>query len=75
MVSSQAFGELALMNFKPRLATIITHSDCDFATLTRDEFDQVLIEFKDENLMIHLLDLFKNPIFEEWTTLQLRDLY
>jgi len=39
MVSSQSFGELALINYTPRLRTIITHTDCDFATLTKDEFD------------------------------------
>lgn len=75
MVTSQSFGELALLNYKPRQATIITHTDCDFATLTKDEFDQILIEFKEENLMINLLNLFKNPIFEDWTTVQLKDLY
>ena len=46
MVASQSFGELALINYVPRSATIITHTDCIFGTLTKDEFDQILIELK-----------------------------
>lgn len=37
-----AFGELALLERKPRAATIICEEDCDFAILDKAPFQQIL---------------------------------
>lgn len=37
-----AFGELALINSKPRSATIQCKEDCDFAVLEKVHFDEIL---------------------------------
>lgn len=37
-----AFGELALMDKKPRAATIICKSDCYFAVLEKSAFNNIL---------------------------------
>lgn len=37
-----AFGELALLERKPRAATITCESDCDFAVLDKGPFQQIL---------------------------------
>ena len=38
----QSFGELALMNKKPRAATITCLKECHFATLDRDNYQSTL---------------------------------
>lgn len=40
--SGKSFGELALMNDKPRAATIHTLSECYFAVLGRDDYQRFL---------------------------------
>ena len=37
-----AFGELALLERKPRAATIVCEEDCDFAVLDKNPFQQIL---------------------------------
>eukprot|EP00330_Aristerostoma_sp_ATCC50986_P008843 CAMPEP_0114583680 /NCGR_PEP_ID=MMETSP0125-20121206/7377_1 /TAXON_ID=485358 ORGANISM="Aristerostoma sp., Strain ATCC 50986" /NCGR_SAMPLE_ID=MMETSP0125 /ASSEMBLY_ACC=CAM_ASM_000245 /LENGTH=52 /DNA_ID=CAMNT_0001777307 /DNA_START=325 /DNA_END=483 /DNA_ORIENTATION=- len=39
-----AFGELALMDDKPRAATIHCEEDCDFAIIDRKNFRAILKE-------------------------------
>lgn len=40
--AGSAFGELALMNSKPRAATIICKEDCQFAVLEKGPFKEIL---------------------------------
>lgn len=40
--AGNAFGELALLNNKPRLATIVCLEDCQFAILEKDDFSKIL---------------------------------
>lgn len=37
-----SFGELALINDRPRMATIICKEDCEFAILERDQYKEIL---------------------------------
>ncbi|EGR29593.1 hypothetical protein IMG5_152770 [Ichthyophthirius multifiliis] len=53
--SGQSFGELALLSNKPRLATIICESDCDFFILEK----RTLIKFQKTNKKYQI----KNQIF------------
>jgi CRP-like cAMP-binding protein len=40
----EAFGELALLNKKPRAATILCKEDCHFAVLDKKHFKMILSE-------------------------------
>lgn len=40
--AGSGFGELALMNNKPRAATIVCKEDCEFAVLEKDPFIAIL---------------------------------
>ena len=51
MIPGQAFGELALINSLPRAATIIAHSEANFATLNREEFHLIISEFEETNII------------------------
>lgn len=42
LVQGQAFGELALLDNKPRAATIICEEDCHFAVLEKQAFTEIL---------------------------------
>ncbi len=45
MVQGQSFGELALLDNKPRAATIICEEDCHFAVLEKINFTEILSFF------------------------------
>lgn len=45
-----AFGELALLNNKPRLASIICHSESHFITLDKKSFGHILKQKEEEKL-------------------------
>ena len=40
----KSFGELALINNEPRAATVICLESCQFATISRENYDKVLSE-------------------------------
>jgi CRP-like cAMP-binding protein len=40
--AGSGFGELALMNNKPRAATIVCNEDCEFAVLEKEPFIAIL---------------------------------
>lgn len=42
--AGRGFGELALMNSKPRAASIQALEDCDFATLSKKDYDNIIGE-------------------------------
>jgi CRP-like cAMP-binding protein len=61
------FGELALINNKPRAATIRCLSDCHFAVITKNVYEKALkkIEIKNQN---QLVDFLKHlPFFAGWS--------
>ena len=45
--TGDSFGELALLNYEPRRATIKCHTDCHFAILQRAEFNKILKEVEE----------------------------
>ena len=42
--AGMAFGELALINDAPRLATIVCETDCSFAVLNKTDYKAILME-------------------------------
>jgi hypothetical protein len=51
------FGELGLINRKPRMATIICKVDCHFAVLECEDFDSIL-KANELKKMNQLIDFF-----------------
>ena len=45
----KAFGELALINNKPRLATIKCVSDCHFAVISKNVYERILKKIEVKN--------------------------
>jgi CRP-like cAMP-binding protein len=65
--TGSSFGELALINNKPRAATIKCLSDCHFAVISKNVYEKVLkkIEIKNQN---QLVDFLKHlPFFAGWS--------
>jgi CRP-like cAMP-binding protein len=62
-----SFGELALMNSKPRLATIKTITPCKFAILSKDEYKSILEALDKEEIETKIRQLDSIPFFTEYS--------
>ena len=60
------FGELALIHYQPRAASVICREDSHFAVLERDDYLRVLGKLHQESLREKLQLLMQNPAFSEW---------
>lgn len=58
-VTGESFGELALIEDKPRSATIICKEECHFAVLERDHYKEILGKTSVISYISHLLPLAK----------------
>jgi CRP-like cAMP-binding protein len=58
LTAGKAFGELALINNRPRAATIKCLTDCHFATIKKEDYDALLkkIEIKKEKKLVDFLE-------------------
>jgi CRP-like cAMP-binding protein len=68
------FGELALINYKPRAASIICREASHFAVLERDDYLRVLGQAHDQTLKGKLQLLLQNPAFSNWSKTALQSL-
>jgi len=50
LTEGASFGELALIMDKPRVASIIATKSCDFATLNREQFNEILKKVHEEQI-------------------------
>ncbi|EGR27328.1 hypothetical protein IMG5_197960 [Ichthyophthirius multifiliis] len=73
--TGSSFGELALLNNKPRLATIICESECHFATLEKKQFLQILKEKEEERINNEMGIFAKMPFLKTWNANLIRNLY
>ncbi|EAR82597.3 cyclic nucleotide-binding domain protein (macronuclear) [Tetrahymena thermophila SB210] len=62
----EAFGELALLNNKPRLASIIAHENTYLAVLDKKEFGIILKEKEEQKLLKEMGFFAKLPFFNGW---------
>jgi len=51
LVSGETFGELALMNNRPRLATIIADSVTHLAILRKQEYNKILKRSEESKIL------------------------
>ena len=60
---SEFFGEMALINNKPRSATVICEEDCVFACLVKKDYDRVLKVQEEKKYRTNIQYLLSMPIF------------
>jgi CRP-like cAMP-binding protein len=70
-----AFGELALMDSKPRAATIVCNEDCDFAVLDKEPFRQILKAKEELKMMTDINFLFSLRLFNKCTFNYIKEIY
>lgn len=64
-----AFGEYALIENKPRSATIQCIEDCLFAVLNKQEYTKVLLKIEKKMMNEKALFLKSVPYFAKWTNM------
>lgn len=70
-----AFGELALLNNKPRLASIKCHENCHFMVLEK-KFFILILKKKEEDKLFKEMEFFsKLPFFEGWNSNLIKLIY
>ncbi|KAM3135551.1 Cyclic nucleotide-binding domain-containing protein 2 [Paramecium bursaria] len=75
LFQGEAFGELALINKKPRMATIQCVTDCCFAVLTKQHFKSILMDDQRQQLQ-KKIDFFQSiPLFQLIHPNNLKQLY
>lgn len=74
--AGEAFGELALLNNKPRLASIISHdSSTILAVLNKKDFVEILKEKEEAKLLAEMGFFAKMPFFQGWNFNLVKHLY
>ncbi|KAL4459906.1 hypothetical protein ABPG74_003432 [Tetrahymena malaccensis] len=73
--AGSSFGELALINDRPRLATIVCSQNCKFAVIDKENFQRILKE-QEEIKLIKALNLYSSiPLFENFSTYLLKQVH
>jgi CRP-like cAMP-binding protein len=68
------FGELALLNNKPRSACIFTREKCSFGVLERHDYLRILGKLHEYRLSQKVDFLHRQPAFSSWTKTSLQKL-
>ena len=61
-----SFGELALLKRAPRAGTVVTLTDCFFATITADSYERVLKRNHTRKLSQNVMFLNTIPYMHGW---------
>lgn len=69
-----SFGELALINNKPRSACILTREECSFGVLERHDYLRILGKLHEYRLSQKVDFLHHLPVFASWTKTSLQKL-
>mmetsp|Transcript_29513 Transcript_29513/g.26911 ORF Transcript_29513/g.26911 Transcript_29513/m.26911 type:complete len:136 (-) Transcript_29513:1941-2348(-) len=73
--AGSGFGELALMDSRPRAATIYCKEDCQFAVLDKEPFLKILKEKEIRKLFKEIDFLASLPVFKKWSYFAVKNLY
>ncbi|EWS72675.1 cyclic nucleotide-binding domain protein (macronuclear) [Tetrahymena thermophila SB210] len=71
----ESFGELALIDKKPRSATVTCITDCHFITFDKISFDKIIKNQQIKQFKEELLRLKKNYLFSRFSGNSLKNLY
>jgi CRP-like cAMP-binding protein len=69
--AGDGFGDLALINDRPRAATIISTEPTEFARVEKQEYNRILRFIHDTESKEKILFMRKVPMFQKWTELKL----
>ncbi|KAJ3027196.1 Cyclic nucleotide-binding domain-containing protein 2, partial [Rhizophlyctis rosea] len=70
--AGQGFGDLALINDSPRLATIITSDPCELAVVEKADYNRIIKFIHEKEAKEKMLFLRKISIFQDWSIASLR---
>ena len=65
--AGSSFGEFALLNDKPRSATIVAKTACHFAVLNKFEFRRILGSIAEKEITEKVEYLYCHPFFKGWS--------
>jgi CRP-like cAMP-binding protein len=71
----KSFGELALINDNPRLASIIAKTECHLAVLGKKEFKLILSAVEKERIIKEMGEFYDIPLFANFTFNHKRFIY
>ena len=69
-----AFGELALLNNKPRAASIVCTWDSHFAVLDKNDYKRILAKVHEMKMTQKVEFLHSLPMFKNWTRIAMQKL-
>ncbi|KAJ8323712.1 Rap guanine nucleotide exchange factor-like 1 [Batrachochytrium dendrobatidis] len=72
--AGSGFGDLALVNDKPRAATILTLSYSELVSVEKTDYNRIIKFIHEKEMKEKIYFLRKVPAFSEWTTSQLRQI-
>lgn len=64
--SGSSFGELALLNHKPRAARVLTETKCEFATMNKESYDRILAKIEQILKEKTVSFLRSIPLYSTW---------
>nr|KAJ3422491.1 Cation transport regulator-like protein 2 [Polyrhizophydium stewartii] len=72
--AGSGFGDLALVNDKPRAATILTAAYCELVSVEKADYNRIIKFIHEKEMKEKTYFLRKIPMFSEWPTTQLRQI-
>eukprot|EP00842_Homolaphlyctis_polyrhiza_P005727 jgi/Hompol1/6155/HPOL_002610-RA len=72
--AGSGFGDLALVNDKPRAATILTLMPCEFVIVEKADYNRIIKFIHEKEMKEKIYFLRKIPMFSEWSNTQLRQI-
>ena len=72
MSDGMSFGELALISYKPRAATIVCEAPTHFAVLKGSDFKHAFGKIQQKRLNEEIAFLKQIPMFSDWTKVALQ---